>query len=276
MQTRQMTSPGIGGLDLHCQAWLPDGPPRAVIVAAHGLAEHSGRYARVAADLVAQRYGVYAIDHRGHGRSPGERANIGRFEYVVSDFCTFAGRTVRQHVDTPVLLLGHSMGGAVAFASALRLQGTIHGLVLSAPALGLVEPPPPLQRLLAQALSVFAPNAGAMQLQPRHISRDAAVVREYEADPLVHHGPVPARTVVELLRAMESFEWQAMQLRLPTLVLHGTADRLVPIAGAMPVWEAIEPRYRTVREYDGLYHEVLNEPERAQVLRDLLQWLAGV
>lgn len=276
MQTRTLTSPGIGGLDLHGQAWLPEGPPRAVIVLAHGLGEHCGRYTRLAGELTARGYGVYALDHRGHGHSPGSRANIGRFEYLVSDFCTFAGRTMRQFVDTPTLLLGHSMGGAVAFASALRLQGTLQGLVLSAPALGLAEPPPALDRLAARALSLVAPDTGLMKLEPDHVSRDPAVVRAYQADPLVHHGAIPARTVAELLKAMESFTWMAMQLRMPTLVLHGTGDRLVPIAGATAVWEAIEPRYRTVREYPGLYHEVLNEPERAQVMRDLLNWLADV
>jgi acylglycerol lipase len=276
MYTKVLTTPGLGGLDLHAQAWLPDVPPRAVVVVAHGLGEHSGRYARLAADLVGHGHAVYALDHRGHGKSPGRRANIERFDHVVADFCAFAGRAGRQHIDVPVFVLGHSMGGAIAFAAALRMQQTLRGLVLSAPALGLDAPPPAAQRVAAEMLSVIAPNIGVLRLSPAHLSRDPVVVHEYERDPLVHHGAVPARTVVELLRAMETFPAQAPRLRLPTLVLHGTADRLVPLAGARPVCQAIDPAFRTLRTYDGLYHEVLNEPERAKVLQDVLHWLAKV
>jgi acylglycerol lipase len=275
MRHREFTSTGIGGLDLHAQAWLPDGDARAVIAVAHGLGEHSGRYARLAEDLVAQSHAVYAVDHRGHGRSPGPRANIERFDHLVSDFCAFAGRASRQHPGAPVFLLGHSMGGAVAFASALRLQGSLRGLVLSAPALGM-DPIAPGRKLVAGVLSTLAPNTGLLRLPPSAVSRDPAVVRAYEADPLVHHRAIPARTLVELLRAMDGFLAQAPRLRLPTLVLHGTADTLVPVVGARPVYQALDATKRTVRYYEGLYHEVFNEPERAQVLADTVEWLAHV
>ena len=276
MRHREFTSTGIGGLDLHAQAWLPDGDARAVIAVAHGLGEHSGRYARLAEDLVAHSHAVYAVDHRGHGRSPGPRANIERFDHLVSDFCAFAGRASRQHPGAPVFLLGHSMGGAVAFASALRLQGSLRGLVLSAPALGVDEPVAPFRKLVAGVLSSVAPNTGLLRLPPSAVSRDPAVVRAYEADPLVHHRAIPARTLVELLRAMDGFLAQAPRLRLPTLVLHGTADTLVPVVGARPVYQALDATKRTVRYYEGLYHEVFNEPERAQVLADTVEWLAHV
>ena len=98
-------------------------------------------------------------------------------------------------------------------------------------------------------------------------------MREYTADPLVFHGSIPARTVVELLDAMASFAAQASRLRLPTLVLHGTADRLVPVAALRPIYQAFGSKDRTLRFYDGLYHEVFNEPEREQVTADLLSWL---
>ena len=276
LRRREFTTAGLGGLDLYAQAWLPDRHPRSVIVVAHGLGEHSGRYAGLAEALVGAGHAVYAYDQRGHGRSPGARANIGRFEHLVSDFGAFAGRAARQHPDAPVFLLGHSMGGAVAFATALRLPGAVRGVVLSAPALAATDTASGTRKLLARLLSTVAPNAGVWRIDASAISRDPVVVRAYTSDPLVHHGSVPARTVVELLDAMAGFLFQAPKLRLPTLVLHGTRDALVPVDATRPVYQALDAQKRTIKYYEGLYHEVFNEPERAQVVADLLHWLGRV
>ncbi len=161
-------------------------------------------------------------------------------------------------------MLGHSMGGAVAFASALRLQHRLRGLVLSAPALATGQSVPRLQEMFVRLLSVVAPDTGALTLPPDAVSRDPSVVARYAADPLVHHKAIPARTLVELLGAMQGFPASAPGLRLPTLVLHGTADKLVPLAATRPVYQAFGTRDCVVKLYDGLYHEVFNEPEREQ------------
>lgn len=273
MQRRQFTAAGIDGLELFAQAWLPDVLPNATVVIAHGLGEHSGRYAALATELVDRGYAVYAIDHRGHGRSGGPRANIGRFEYLVSDFSAFVGRCARQYLDTPVYVLGHSMGGAVALTTALRLQHQLRGLVLSAPALAVDRAVPRAQELFVRALSMIAPNTGALNIPPSAVSRDSSVVMSYESDPLVHHAAVPARTVVELLDAMAGFPSRVRDLRLPTLILHGTADKLVPLTATRPLYQAIGANHRTLKLYDGLFHEVFNEPERATVTADLVSWL---
>ena len=186
MKHREFTAAGIGGIELYAQGWLPETAPRGVIVVAHGLAEHGGRYETLAGELVQHDYAVYAVDHRGHGRSSGPRANIERFSHLVSDFCAFTGKCARQHLDTPVVMLGHSMGGAVAFASALRVQHTLRGLVLSAPALATDQKLPALQEMFVRLLSVVAPNAGALALpaagsQPRPGRRRA--VRSRSAGP---------------------------------------------------------------------------------------------
>jgi acylglycerol lipase len=273
MRSREFSSPGIGDLALHGRAWLPDGMVKGVIAVAHGLGEHSGRYEALAAELTGHGYAVYAVDHRGHGRSGGGRANIDRFAHVVSDFSTFAGRAAKQHPDAPVYLLGHSMGGAIAFATALRLQSALHGLVLSAPALAAGDAGGGPMIVLARLLSVIAPGAGALKIDPTAVSRDPSIVSNYEADALVYHGKIPARTVVELLDAMAGFPDQAPRLSLPTLVLHGSADKLVPLGAAKPIYQAIGSKDRTLRFYEGLYHEVFNEPERARVIGDLVGWL---
>jgi alpha-beta hydrolase superfamily lysophospholipase len=273
MQQRESTAAGIGGLELFARAWLPEAPPHAVIVIAHGLGEHSGRYEALATELAGRGYAVHALDHRGHGRSGGPRANIERFGYLVSDFSAFVGRCARQHLDTPLYVLGHSMGGAVALATALRLQHQLRGLVLSAPALAVDTAVPRVQEWFVRALSAIAPNTGALNIPPSAVSRDPSVVMRYASDPLVHHAAVPARTVVELLDAMAGFPAGVRELRLPTLILHGTADKLVPLAATRPLYQAISANYRTLKLYDGLFHEVFNEPERATVTADLFSWL---
>lgn len=275
MKQRDMEFPGCGDVSLYAQAWLPDEVPQVLLVVSHGLAEHSGRYADFASHLVGHNCAVYALDHRGHGRSGGPRANIERFEYVVSDLGTFVGRAQRQHPGVPVVLLGHSMGGAIALACALRYQDVLRALVLSAPALAPPEPPTGLRRLALRASSAWRPDSGVLQLQPSYVSRDPEVVKAYESDPRVFRGPIPARTVAELLDGMDAIAVRARELRLPVLVQHGTADRLVPLAAVQPVYQHLGlPKRRTVHLYDGLYHEVYNEPERERVLRDLVNWLA--
>ena len=278
MRQREIRLPGCREVELLGRAWLPDHAPSRVVVVSHGLGEHSGRYEALAARLVEAGSAVYAVDHRGHGRSGGAApANIDRFDYVVSDLGTFIGRAQREHPGTATILLGHSMGGLVALDCALRNPRVLTGLVLSAPALAPGETVTPLRRAVARLMSRVAPNAGALSIAASAVSRDPAVVRAYEQDPLVFHGSVPARTAVELLQAMESVAARVHQLRMPLLVQHGGADRLVPLAAVQPVYQRLgDPKRRTLRVYEGLYHEICNEPERDRVIGDLLGWLAAV
>jgi len=275
---RELRVPGCRDVELHARAWLPESDIRMLVVLSHGLGEHLGRYEWLAGRLVEAGCAVYAIDHRGHGLSGGTaRANIDRFDYVVSDLGTFIGRAQRQHPGIPTVLFGHSMGGLVALDCALRNPGVLVGLVLSAPALAAADAVPPLKLATAKLMSRIAPNVGALKLEAAAVSRDLAVVGAYERDPLVFHGSIPARTAVELLQAMESVAGRAHLLRLPLLVQHGSADRLVPLAAVQPLYQRLgDPKLRTLRVYEGLFHEIYNEPERDRVIGDLLNWLAAV
>jgi acylglycerol lipase len=264
---------GYLGRRLHTQRWLPERAARATVVLAHGLAEHTGRYGELARRLTARGLALYGLDHRGHGRSEGPRANIERFKYVVADLATLIAGVRAEHPDRPLFLLGHSMGGAVALSYALQNPTLLDGLLLSAPLLAVDPKVPALTRLAGRVLSVVAPSVGLLTLDANRISHDPVVVREYENDPLVFHGAIPARTLVELLAALRWLAARAPELRVPVLALHGTADRIVPLQFVAPVYARLGSPDCTVHRYEGLYHELFNEPERARVCADLEAWL---
>jgi acylglycerol lipase len=263
---------GEGGLEIYWQAWLPEGEPRAVVVLAHGASEHSGRYAWTGEQLNARGYAVYAIDHRGHGKSAGGRAVIDRMSNAVEDLHTLVERARGAHPGRPLVLLGHSMGGCVALAYTEQHEDALDALVLSGP-LAVLEAASPAQRVVGRVLSAVAPSLGVVAIDSTAVSRDPQVVADYDDDPLNYHGKLPARTVAELSRTIDGFPEAVTRFKLPLLVMHGTADRLVPIAGGEMVAERAGSEDKTFKRYDGLFHEILNEPERQQVVNDMADWL---
>lgn len=263
---------GAGGLGIYFQSWLPEIEPRAVVVIVHGAGEHSGRYPHVATRLVADGYAVHALDHRGHGRSGGSRALIDRMDNAVADLDSLVLRAAARHPGTQIFMLAHSMGGTVALCYATAHQDRLAGLILSAPLAALAAASPAM-RIAGRLLSTVAPKLGLVAVDSSLISRDPEVVSAYESDALVHHGKLPARTVAELAAAIESFPDGVGAIQLPALILYGTADGLCPPSGSTMVGDRIGSSDVTVKAYDGLYHEILNEPERGAVLDDLCSWL---
>jgi alpha-beta hydrolase superfamily lysophospholipase len=263
---------GEGGVEIYWQAWLPEREPRAVVVLAHGASEHGGRYAWTGEQLAGRGYGLYAIDHRGHGRSAGDRAVIDRMRNAVEDLHTLVERAQGAHPGRPLVLLGHSMGGAVALAYTAEHEDALDALMLSG-ALAVLEAASPVQRVAGRVLSAVAPSLGVVAIDSSAVSRDPKVVADYDADPLNYHGKLPARTVAELSRAIDGFPDAVTRFRLPMLVMHGTADRLVPIAGSEMVVDRTGSEDKTFKRYEDLFHEILNEPERQQVLDDIADWL---
>jgi acylglycerol lipase len=264
---------GVGGLEIYWQAWLPDGERRASVVIAHGASEHGGRYSHVVDHLLPAGYAVYAIDHRGHGRSAGRRAVIDRMAHAVTDLNKLIDLVTSEDDGRRPYLLGHSMGGCIAIAYALDHQRKLAGLILSAP-LAIIETNRP-QRAIVGMLSAIAPGLGVAGIDARTISRDPEEVAAYEQDPLVFHGKLQARTAVELADAAATFPEGVANLTLPLLVMHGGADRLVPPASGEMVYANAGSPDKTLELYEGFYHELFNEPQadRAQPLNDLNTWL---
>ena len=151
-------------------------------------------------------------------------------------------------------------------------QDRLTGLILSAP-LAALEAASPVTRLVARVLSALTPSLGLFAVDPELVSRDPDVVKEYETDPLVHHDRLPARTIAELASAVESFPEAAGAITVPTLIMYGSGDHLVPPAGSMMLNDRIGAPDKKLNTYDGLYHEILNEPEQDAVMDDLCSWL---
>ena len=255
------------------QGWTPDEAAVGVVVLVHGLHEHGGRYGHVAERLARGGYATYAVDHPGHGRSPGSRGNIGSLADTVAGVDATAQLAAQRHPGVPLFVYGHSMGGLVA---AQYLTGTpsvpVRGAVLSAAALDLSSASP-VQRVLAGIVSKVAPDVGVLELDAEAVSRDPAVVAAYRADPLNRNGKVRARTGSEMLTAVAAMPGRLTGLTLPLLVIHGGADRLVPKAASQLVVDTVASTDVTHTVYDGLFHEPHNEPEQDQVLDDVVAWL---
>lgn len=263
-------------LTIYHQSWLPDGAPKAVVILLHGLAEHSGRYTHVAKALTDGGYAVYALDHRGHGKSDGKRTYVKSYAQYQADILQFRTMVEQQQPGLPLFVLGHSMGGNLALGHVLDHQDGVRGLVLSAPALAPGASLSPSKIKLAKLVGKIAPGFRPESLSADAISRDPEVVAAYLADPLVFNGKITAGAAAALLNSMETFPSRYAELRLPVLLQHGTADALVDIAGTRALETGAVNAKVTSHYYDGLYHEIFNEPEQAAVLADTVGWLDSV
>jgi alpha-beta hydrolase superfamily lysophospholipase len=251
----------------------PVDDPRAVVLLVHGLGEHGGRYQHVAEALAGRGIASYAPDHPGHGLSPGPRCHIRRFSDFFTPLDMLRDAIDQRYPGRPCFIVGHSMGGLITGNYLLTRQQRFIGAAFSGAAFAVPEPPPALALFINRVLAALWPTLGVMQLDPSQVSRDADVVRRYVEDPLVHSGKISARLVVELFAAMTALEQQRGKLELPLLVMHGEGDVMTPAAGSQQFVDGVGSSDRSLRIYPELYHEIFNEPERAQVIGDLLDWL---
>ncbi len=264
---------GVRNLDIYYQAWLPGGEPKAVLLVVHGLGEHSGRYTNVVNHLVPQGYAVYSLDHIGHGKSAGEREMVDRFDDFTKTLRIYVQMIQEWQAGKPLFLLGHSMGGAIAAYYLLDHQDDFQGAILSAPAVAIGEGVSPITITMSKLLSRVAPKMGVIALDVDLVSRDKAVVQAYADDPLVFHGKTPSRLASELLGAMQRITAEAARITLPLLIVQGDKDALVDPAGARMLKDRAGSQDKTLKFYEGLYHEVFNEPEKELVLNDVAVWL---
>jgi acylglycerol lipase len=273
MEHQEGTFKGVRDADIYYQYWLPAGEPKAILLIVHGLAEHSGRYMNVVNHFVPLGYGVYGIDHLGHGRSDGTRVHVERFEDYTDTLKIYSDMVRQWQPDKPLFLVGHSMGGLIGVVYVLDHQDELTGAVLSGPSVKVPDDVSPVTVLLGRLLSALMPRAGLLGLEAEGVSRDPAVVEAYVNDPLVHTGKATARLAAELLKAMARVTAEAARITLPILLVQGSADRLVDPGGARMLHDTVSSEDKQIEIYEGFYHEVFNEPEHNQVLRDVETWL---
>jgi alpha-beta hydrolase superfamily lysophospholipase len=266
---------GVQNADIYYQAWLPKGEARAVLLVVHGLGEHCGRYMNVVDHFVPLGYAVYGFDHVGHGRSEGEREVVERFSDYTETLAIYLEMVKAWQPDKPIFLLGHSMGGLIVPYYLLDHQDGLRGAVISAPFVKIGDNISQATILMARVLSALAPRMGLVPLDASGISSDPQVVQAYVNDPLVFHGKTPARVGAEMLKAMLRVEGEAHGISLPFIVVQGSEDQLVDPGGAQMLLEKAGSADKTIRIYEGLHHEVFNEPERSRVLEDVEAWLAA-
>jgi alpha-beta hydrolase superfamily lysophospholipase len=259
------------GLRLYGRGWRPDGTPKAVICLVHGLGEHSGRYRHVADHLTRRGSALLAVDLRGHGRSEGRRGHTPGYETLMEDISHLLSEAGKRFDGIPLFLYGHSMGGNLVINYAIRRNPRLRGVIASAPLLRTAFDPPRWKTILGEIMRIAWPTMSTSNgLPTRYLSRDPAVVSDYDGDPLVHD-----RVTVSFLDIRRAGLWaleRAGDFPLPLLLMHGGEDRITSSQASIE-FAAEAGDVCTLKIWDGFYHEVHNEPGKEKVLACISEWL---
>jgi alpha-beta hydrolase superfamily lysophospholipase len=261
----------LGGLRIHMRSWAPEGTPRAVVVICHGVNSHGGQYLWTGERLAAQGFAAYAVDLRGRGKSEGERFYVEDVAEYVADVRGLIAIAKERYPGLPVYLLGHSAGGVVSCTYALDHQDEIDGLICESFAFQV--PAPGFVLAAIKGLSHLAPRLGVLTLHMKDFTRDPAALEALEADPLTRDETQPAMTVAALVRADERLHDSFGQITLPVLIMHGTDDKATVCRGSEYFFAHAGSPDKTLKLYDGHYHDLLNDLGKEAVLADIVGWI---
>jgi alpha-beta hydrolase superfamily lysophospholipase len=264
---------GAGGVSLFRQRWRPAGHTRAALLNIHGLGDHSGLYPTLVDHCMTRGFVLHSHDLRGNGRSPGQRAYVERWEEYREDLARFVDLVRAEEPALPLYLLGNSLGGLIVLDYALHRPDGLRGVIAVSPPLGRLGVPAPLLalgRVLSRVWPRFSIRTG-MDLSG--LARDPAVVETVLADPLFHR--VTARLSTEVVAAIGRVQEGAPRFPLPLLVLHGSADRMVPPDGSRRFVPRVGHPDHELREYPGAYHVLFADLDRERVLADLERWIVA-
>lgn len=262
------------GLKLFLQAWKK-AQPWGIIVICHGVGEHSGRYGNLLNIVKDHELSVYALDHRGHGKSEGKRGHIMSFDEYVDDFDLLVKKAAEENPGLPLIILGHSMGGTIVIKYVLKYGQGFAGLVLSSAGLIAKVEVPPVKVAAAKLLSRIMPSLTMSSgLDSKLLSHDSKVVEAYVNDPLVHD-QVSSRWYTEFIAAGQECLQRAAEITLPVLIIHGQADGIVDFKGSEEVMQKASSQDKELHIFENLYHETMNEsaPDSEKVLEIIKAWI---
>jgi alpha-beta hydrolase superfamily lysophospholipase len=261
-------------LQFYFQGWEPEASLRAVVCLVHGLGEHTGRYAHVAAALNEAGYAVLGFDLRGHGKSEGLRGHTPSYDTLMDDIGRLLDEAATRYPRQPRFLYGHSLGGNLVLNFALRRKPRLAGVVSTSPAIRVPKPLPATQLTVVKVMNTLKPDMQIPNGLPLDgLARDPAVARAYMSDPLVHD-KISVRLASEMFQAGEWALAHAAEFPLPLLLVHGSADELTSAAATQEFAGKVRGDC-TLKIWDGFYHETHNEPEKAEVLAFMLAWMGS-
>ncbi|QLE55939.1 alpha/beta hydrolase [Nostoc sp. TCL26-01] len=267
--------PSLGGLELYYQSWCPQGKAKAILAIVHGLGGHSDKYGNIVKHLTSKQYAVYALDLRGHGRSPGQRGHISAWTEFRSDLAAFVKLIQNQQSRCPIFLLGHSLGAVVVCDYVLQnpqAAADLQGAIALAPAIGKVGVSK-LKLLVGNLLSQVWPRFTlSTGINLSAASRDEKMLAIYTQDSL-RHTKASARLATEYFATVAWIQAHAAEWQIPLLILHGGADRVALPEGGAIFYQNVACTDKLRIEYPGAYHDLQNDINYQEVLTDLENWL---
>ena len=273
MKASEETFEGSGGLRIFFRSWRPEGKPRGVVVIVPGFNAHSGSYTWVAAQLANFGLAVYAVDLRGRGKSDGERFYVASFADYVSDAAHVVKLAKSREPGLPLFLLGHSAGGVVSCLYTVENQKELAGLICESFAFQV--PAPDFALAVFKGLSHVAPHTHVLHLKNEVFSRDPNVVKAMNEDPLIAHETQPTQTMAEMVRADERLKKEFPEIKLPVLILHGTADKATKPSGSQLFFDTTGSKDKTLKLYEGGFHDLLNDIDKQKVMSDIQGWISA-
>lgn len=264
------------GITLFVRGWEPENrDPKALVVLVHGLGEHTARYVHVGKVLTKSGYALAGFDLRGHGKSGGARGHASSLDVHMQDIGQFLRLMENHYPDIPQFLYGHSLGGLFVLAYAIQYGVHLKGVLVSGPGLRSSLQEQKTKVAMVRLLGSFLPTMTLQTgLDAAMISRDRAIVEAYKRDALVHDS-ASLGLGKAALNAIELCFARAAEFPAPLLVMHGKGDKIAYSSGSEEFTELLRAADKdvTLKLWDGLYHEVHNEPEKEEVFRFMIEWL---
>src|SRR5437867_5447678 len=262
---------GVGTLKIFVRSWRPAGKPRGTMILIHGFNAHSGYMVWPAEQLAAAGFSVFALDLRGRGKSEGERFYVEKFSDYLEDVDKLVGIARAKNPGLPVYVLGHSAGGVIASSYVFEHQKDIAGLICESFAfdVGL----PNAVSLLLKGISHLTPHLHVFALKNADFSRDPQAVETMNHDALIGKESQPAETAAEMLKAADRLKENMPKLSAPVLIIHGTADKATRPAGSQYFYDTAASTDKTLKLYQGHFHDLLNDVDKQVVMADIQGWL---